>query len=197
MGLESVSRVSYQGSRSGSLVRGQWSVITGQGSLDSRSRVRDQGHGSGVTDTGQGTQIKRHRSRAIGQESVVKGHWSRVMVRGHLSEVTGQRSPAIGQWSRVTGQRSGVTGQSHGSLVKSHWSVVKGHWSNHFQSLDLIRIQFSRRFGSNDILKTINFQVCNLDLQAMGVGGDDTAKTFSPKSIIRPYMNMIHPRVGK
>ena len=91
-------------------------------------------------------------------------------------------------WSRVTGQ---------GSLVKSHWSVVKGHWSNHFLSSDLIRIRFSRRFGINDILKAINFQVRDFDLQAIGGGGDGTEKNFRPISIIRPYMNPIHLKVGK
>ena len=35
-------------------------------------------------------------------------------------------------------------------------------------------------FG-NDILKTINFQVRDLDLQARGMGGDGTEKSFGPK----------------
>ena len=75
--------------------------------------------------------------------------------------------------------------------------MVKGHWSNPYLSSDLIRILFSQRFGSNDILKTINFKVRDLDLQAMGGVGDGTEKNFRPISIITPYMNPIHPRVGK
>ena len=49
----------------------------------------------------------------------------------------------------------------------------------------------------NDILTTINFQARDLDLQAMGGGGDSTEETFGPMPIIRPYMNPIHPRVWK
>ena len=149
-------------------VTGQRSVVTDQGLLDTRPRVRDQGHGSGVTVTGQRSQVKRHRSRVMGQESVVKVQWPRVIAREH--------------WSEIIGQRSLVSGQ--GSLVKGHSSVVKGHWSKHCLSSDLIRIRFSRRFASNDILKTINFQVHDLDLQVMG--GDGTEKNFRPISIITP-----------
>ena len=125
--------------------------------------------------------MKRHMSRVMGQESVVKGQRSRVTVRCHWSEVKDH-------WSVVTGQRSGVTGQSQGSVFSDQRSVVKGHWSNHFLSSGLIRIRSSRRFGSNDILKTINFQVRDLDLQAMGGGGDGTETNLRLISIIRPYM---------
>ena len=51
-------------------------------------------------------------------------------------------------------------------------------------------------FG-NDIFTTINFQACDLDLQAMGGGRDGTEKNFGPMPVIRPYMNLIHPRVWK
>ena len=51
-------------------------------------------------------------------------------------------------------------------------------------------------FGNN-ILATRNFQVRDLDLQAMGRGGDGTEKNFGPMPIIRPYMNPVHPRVWK
>ena len=80
---------------------GQGSLVRGQGSLDSRPRVRDQGHKSGVS-------VKDHRSQIRGQESWVKSQWSIFVVRCHLSEVTGQRPLVIDQ----------------GSLVKGHWSVV-------------------------------------------------------------------------
>ena len=149
--------------------QGHWSEVKGQRLLDSRSRVKD------------------HRSKET-------GHGSRVSGQGSWSGVTGQRSPASGQGSLVRGEGSLV---SQGSLVKGHWSVIKGHWSNHFLSSNLTRIRFSRMFGSNDILKTTNFQVRDLDLQAMGGGGNGTEKNFRPISIITPYMNPIHPRVGK
>ena len=127
--------------------------------------------------TGRGSMVQDHGSgiKATDQESRsrVKDQRSRSLVRVHRSE--------------VTGQRSGVTGQSQGSLVKGHWSVVKGHWSNHFLSSDLIRIRFSRRFGRNDILKTMNFQVRALDLQAMGWGRDGTEK-----KTLDPYLSSHH-----
>ena len=103
----------------------------------------------------------------MGQESVVKGCGQASLVRGHWSEVKGS-----GQCSRATGQRSLVR-------VKGYWSVVKGPWSNHFLSSDFTRIWSSRKFGSND-KKTINFQVCDLDLQAMGGVGMVLRKTWDP-----------------
>ena len=162
-------------------VSGHWQGVTELIITDQRSRPWISGYGSRIT----------------GQQAQVKVHVSRISRQGSWSRVTGQRSPVRGHWSVVNGQRSGVTGQSQELLVKDHWSVVKGHLSNHFLSSDLIRIRFSRRFGSYDILKTINFQVRDLHLQAMGVGWGDPAKNFRLISNIRPYMNMIHPRVGK
>ena len=92
----------------------------------------------------------------MGQESVVKGQWSRV---------TGQS-----QGSLDSGRRSLVSGQ--GSLVKPY-SIIRPY-TNPIQP----------RFGSNDILKTINFQVRDLDLLAMGVyvggGGVVLRKTLDP-----------------
>ena len=43
----------------------------------------------------------------------------------------------------------------------------------------------------------MNFQVHELDLQAMGGAGDGTEKNFGPTPIIRPYMNPIHQGVWK
>ena len=45
-------------------------------------------------------------------------------------------------------------------------------------------------FG-NDILTTMNFKIRDLDLQAMGRGGDGTGKICRPIPRIRQYMNTI------
>ena len=42
----------------------------------------------------------------------------------------------------------------------------------------------------------MNFQVRDLDLQAMRGGGYGTEKIFGPIPIIRLYMKPIHPRFG-
>ena len=145
--------------------------------------------------TGQGSQVRGKEAQVMAQESVVKGHSQGSLVRGQ-----DQRSWVTGQWSRVTGQSQGSLVSSQGSLVrvKCHWSVVKGHWSvgSLVKPFSIIR-PYTNPIGINDILKTINFQVRDLDLQAMGGSGDGTEKNFGPISIIRPYMNPIHPRVWK
>ena len=46
-----------------------------------------------------------------------------------------------------------------------------------------VNAQFRRNIP-DDILTTINFQVRDLDLQAMGSGGDGTEKDFGPIPII-------------
>ena len=101
------SQVMHQSHRSS-----QWSRVTGH--LTQRSRVRDQGHRSGVKVTGQGLQL-------WGQEALVKGHGSS---QGSRVSVTGQRSKVTGQGSlvRVKGHWSKVTGQ--GSLVKP-FSIIR------------------------------------------------------------------------
>ena len=47
------------------------------------------------------------------------------------------------------------------------------------------------------LTSTINLLVRDLDHQAMGGGGDSTEKICGPIHIIRPYMNLIYPRVWK
>ena len=66
----------------------------------------------------------------------------------------------------------------------------------HLNSGKYDTIDLKLSFG-NDALTTLNFQVRDFDLQAMGGGMDVTEKNFGPIPIIRPYMNPIHPRVWK
>ena len=77
------------GQRSGSLFRGQWSLVSGQGSLL-------RGHWSESKVTGR-VRVKDHGTRVSGHVSVVKGHWSEV--KGHWTE-----SRVSGHWSTVTDQ---------------------------------------------------------------------------------------------